>query len=283
MMPDASGNYILNETQRNDIIKKYNYWREGFVSSRELPTKSSLSTLIATENTRDLEFESKLRSEKGLEREFNQLHNWKNILNPDEPLSIIDENGDYTADFIIDGELVNKSFSQSKFMKNYPKVYNMLKTNYTIESVFEDVASDPELEAELKDIPSMYEYFLHLFGHLQLIEQERRLAGIGVNQYQHVQNSMVVGEARDVVLNDLRGGKFDYGVLYDPERYNALNDAKKDSLITNLINLESQYANPESLDYNENVLRFLSLYGYGDGKTGPGEALANLLEELRGK
>ena len=86
-----------------------------------------------------------------------------------------------------------------------------------------------------------------------------------------------------MVLNDLRGGKFDYGVLYDPERYNALNDAKKDSLITNLINLESQYANPESLDYNENVLRFLSLYGYGDGKTGPGEALANLLEELRGK
>tara|TARA_R100000458_G_C8265771_1_gene240833 strand:+ start:606 stop:2060 length:1455 start_codon:yes stop_codon:yes gene_type:complete len=281
MMPDASGNYLLNETQRNDVIKKYNYWREGFVSSRELPTKSSISTLIAGENARDLEFENNLRKNKKYENVFNQLDSWKDVLNPEKPLSIIDDNGDYTADYISDGELRNESLTQKQFMKKYPLVYNMLKTNFTIESVFQDVSSNIELQQQLEEIPSLKEYFYHLFGQLQDVESQRRKAGIGLNQYQHVNNSMIVGEARDIVLNDLRGGKFDYGVLYDPEKYAQLNSAQKDTLMDKLIDLEAQYANPQSLDYNENVLRFLSLYGYNDGQTVPGEALANILQELR--
>tara|TARA_X000001382_G_scaffold120322_1_gene101788 strand:+ start:1830 stop:3287 length:1458 start_codon:yes stop_codon:yes gene_type:complete len=284
MIPDASGNYILDEQTRNGIIKKYNYWREGFVSSRSLPNKSQLSNLISDENTRDLQFENDLRENKKYEGVFDQLDNWKNILNPntDGP-SIIDENGDFSADYLVDGELVNEAIKPKEFMERYPLVYNWMKSNFTIESLFQDISSNEDLQTQLAEIPNIKEYFYHLFGQLQSVESERRKAGIGVSQYQHLNSSMIMGEARDNVLNDLTSSELFNGALYDEKRFNALDASEKKLLISRLRDLEAQYADRNSLNYSPNSLQFLSLYGYGDGATMPGAALYNLTKELRGK
>ena len=90
-----------------------------------------------------------------------------------------------------------------------------------------------------------------------------------------------MGDARDIVLNDLSSAKYGNGVLYDMESFDRLGKQQKDNLISKMIKLEKSYVNEKSYNYNPNVAAFLQLYGLGQQPAGM--ALENLLDELRGR
>tara|TARA_R110002020_G_scaffold46895_4_gene133625 strand:+ start:654 stop:2114 length:1461 start_codon:yes stop_codon:yes gene_type:complete len=281
MIPDASGNYIVDSIQRNDIVKKYNYWREGFVSSRELPTKSKLTGMIGEQNKVDFEFENELRKNAKYETIFDQLDNWRDIMDPNKSAALVNDDYDYATDFIIDGQVTPKSYSQQEFMEKYPLVYNMLTTNITIESVAEDVISNPELQQQLAEMPQLNAYIMQQLSYLNDVNVERRKQGIGGTQAAYIEDANIIGNARDTILKDLNSGSLGFGIMFDQGKYGQLTEVQQDQLVNDLIALESSYSDRNSVNYNPSILRFLSLYGYDPNK--PGFALEAVMDELRNR
>ena len=282
MTPDVSGNYILDEIQRSEIIKKYTYWREGFVGSRELPTRSKLTDMIMNENAANLEFENKLRENKKYEGIFNELESWRDLLDSTKPKSIIDDKDRFTTDYVqSDGSVMRDSLDRDEFMEQYPNTYNLLTSNFNIESVAEQYLSSPETQNELQNMPILNEYVIHLLRNLNSINNERRKQGIGVSQYQYVQDSRIMGDARNIVLEDLQSTELGNGIMYDLNKFNSLSQPEQMKYVNAMVELEANYANPESMHYNPNILTFLSMYGYD--KASPGQSLENVLNELRSR
>ena len=75
-----------------------------------------------------------------------------------------------------------------------------------------------------------------------------------------MQSARVMGEGRDIVLDDLHGKDFGYGVLFDPERYAQLNEKEKNQLVNRLEQLQKSYGTEGGPNYNLDVVRFLQLY-----------------------
>ena len=96
-------------------------------------------------------------------------------------------------------------------------------------------------------------------------------------------DSMIMGEARDIVLNDLNSGALGFGVLFDEGKFNTLQGPQQDKLIQDLISLESSYYDRDSVNFNPNIMTFLSLYGLGQEGVEPGMALEAFLSELRNR
>ena len=116
---------------------------------------------------------------------------------------------------------------------------------------------------------------------LNQIHDQRRKMGIKVTHSEYVEDQMVMGEGRDIVLNDLNSASMGRGILFDNVALDELTQEQIIQLAKSLEDLEKSYSTEGHPNQNSNVVKFLKLYGLGEG--GSGEALENLLEEMRNR
>ena len=133
------------------------------------------------------------------------------------------------------------------------------------------------MRKELELIPIISEAFEAQIKDFNDVEFAKRQAGILPNQDAFITSSRIMGDARDIVLDDLQ--LVGNGVLFNEVALENLTDEQVDALIVQLKDLERGYVDETSEHYNPDVAAFLSLYGYGSNM--PGRTLSNLIEELK--
>jgi len=297
MSPDENGLYTLDKTQRDNLVKNYEYWKTGFEGSRDLKTKSEISSSIVESNIADMNLESKLRKSGQFKEKFDNIANWNDFIDPDSDRWTMVELGwndepKFSTDYIDpetitasnpDGIRERDSLNQEEFMEKYPNVYNFIYGYQSIEAAREAYVSNQNLQIELSLIPTLQTEILQKFEDLAVIEVERRQIGLDMNQINYTNESAIMVEARDILLNDLQSADLGRGILFDEVAFSNLTEEQQNNLVTQLQNLEHSYfdRSPGNINYNPNVARFLQLYGLGKEGMAPGEAVENLLEEMR--
>ena len=97
-------------------------------------------------------------------------------------------------------------------MKEYPAVFQWLVTNTTFDMAKADYVSNPDIQAQLKLIPDLETSFNQQWEDWHAIEQQKRYLGITDDQNAWIMDSRIMGEARNMVLDDLQ--EIGNGILF---------------------------------------------------------------------
>ena len=130
---------------------------------------------------------------------------------------------------------------------------------------------------QLNEMPQVKAIFEQQIQDYNNINDGKRTLGLVSNQNEWIMDSRIMGDARNMVLDDLQG--IGNGILFNDEALNQADDATIDSYLAKLRELEAGYTDQKSMHYNMDVARFLSLYGYGT--LTPGETLNSVINELK--
>ena len=254
--------YILSEGEKTNLMKKYDFWKKGFVKTHELPTRSQITESITNNKIADSKKLDTLLGQEQNKLAVENINRWRpGSENEGFGLVVTDNRGNdtFVTEYIQDdGKLMNDSLTQEEFIKDFPNVYNWLYTNGNFESAFRDYYGSLEIQEELAKMPNILSQFESQIADFNTITKEKRKAGIVENQDEYIMDSRIMGDARNMVLDDLQniGG----GVLFSDEAINAMSDDKVQDLMRELQDLEVAYGTPGNMHYNPDVLRFLSLY-----------------------
>jgi hypothetical protein len=286
-MPYDDTTYVVSEEEKTQIVKNYEFWKAGFVGSRELKSRSDITSLTMELNAANAQKLSNLLKQEPYKSSQEALNIWQ----PDGGGFGLEETTGPNRGKI-KGVLVNPEtnkteydliLTKEKFQQRYPKAYNFLYGNLTFESALEAYASDPELQEELKLIPDVNTRFLDQVRAYNQIETAKRQQGITPSQDIYL-DDVRMSDARNMILDDLQeitiGGV--RGAIFDDAVINNLSDDQINYLLDQLEQLESSYYSENSLNYNPDVFRFLENYGLNQNQL-KGEAIQNLIDELGGR
>ena len=269
------GLFIVDEDLKTEIIKKYNYWRKAFIKSKEPKTRSEISNMITQNNIANQDKLNKLYKDPAYSDRLNNINRWR--IGHDEGFDLIDENDKYTTDYINDkGVRARDSKTQKRFMEDHPEVFKWLNTSTNFEQARAAYISNPQLQAGLSLLPELELIFNSQWEDHDANKQQRRYLGITDTQNEWIIDSRIMGDARNMVLDDLQG--IGNGILFNEAALSQVNQKTLDGYIKQLDELEKSYSIEGSENYNMDVVRFLSLYGLGANPTG--NTLINVIDEL---
>jgi hypothetical protein len=287
LIADGNGLYILNKNQVDKIKKNYQHWKEGFLQANpNLPTKSDLTNQIIQSNMASRKQEQDLRKANNpLAKSFDRIEVWNDFL--DDGRGFVDDDDYGKRSFVTDyvdneGNIERQSKTHEEFVKEFPTVYNWMTLTTSMESAAEQYISQDgraaQLRLELSRLPVIEASFHQKLQDLNAINVERNELGLDVNKYKYLQDAQIVGEGRDVLLDDLYDADFGFGVMFDPQKWEELNPQEQEQYVRQAMTLESTYVNETHPNYNPKVAAFLQIYGYGTVPAG--QAIGSLIEEM---
>jgi hypothetical protein len=279
--------YVLSEGDKTSLIKKYDFWKSGFISQNQPPTRSQISESINQNNIANSKKLDNMLKQEQFKLAFENINRWRPG-SENEGYGLVDDDGKFVTDYINEeGEQGRDRKSKEDFMEEFPNVYNWLYMNQSFESAVSEYGNNLELQAELKKMPLILAQFENQWNDFTKLENEKRRIGIIENQDQYIMDSRIMGDARDIVLNDLQS--IGNGILFNDDALNNLTNEQLEGMLNNLAMLEQSYATPGTMDYNTDIVKFLSLYTNirapknKQELTLSGGTLLNLINELKNK
>ena len=269
------GLFVIDESLKTEIIKNYGYWKKAFINSKQPKTKSDISHMITQNNIANQDKLNKLSKDPMFKDRLYNVNRWR--IGHEEGFGLVDKNDKYTTDYINDkGVRARDSKTQKRFMKDHPEVFKWLNTNTDFERALAVYLATPALQQELESLPELSAIFNAQWEDFDAIQKQKRYLGITDTQNEWIIDSRIMGDARNMVLDDLQ--EIGNGILFDEAALSQVDQQTLDGYITQLNELEKAYSEDGSMHYNMDVVRFLSLYGLGGNPTG--DTLLNVIDEL---
>ena len=315
---NSQGLYIINQNQRDKIAKNYKSWKKGFEQSNtKIFTKSELDGMIETSNTKTLALEKQMRDKNDpLNEAYEATKKWNDFWSTDGErggiLEQLEDGGDinivtdyYTIEHfdpstgnvkIIPGSITADNpmgdpipgtrtpIELSDFKKKYPTIYNFIVMPRSTEAAYQEYVSNPAISEALSFFPRLKNTIQGKFMHLININNQRRAAGISVDNVQYMEDQRVMGEGRDILLGDLTNSReTGFGVIFDDEAFDKLKEDEQNEIVNQMYEFENRYIDENSIHQNQHVVNFLRLYGYGEPGYEPGTAIFNLIRETKSR
>ena len=300
---DDGNFYKLTKNQRDKIVKNLGQWEKGFRSVNQPKTQSEVASMVQEAQSSALTNQQNLKDHPEFQGAYNRTAIWNDFAAPGGETSIVKENAhngeyEYWTDYIdpetavmlpngrIDPNSPTTRYGkdQDEFYEEFPNVYKFMSQNPTIEDAFHAYSNSPTSEAlrrELALMPSLNAVVKLKMNDFAKITTQRLSMGLDMQKFHYINDSMVQGEGRDIILDDLRGEHFAFGALFDSARFDRLPQGEQVKLIQKIRGWEKTYADPNHPNFNINVVKFLQLYGFGSVPAG--KAIEAILNEIEGK